>query len=359
MGLFGLFGKKEEKGKQRKGFHLLTVSGIEKLTEDAVKISFEVPAELADKYVYKAGQYLDVSVTVNETEELRSYSICSGQNENLSIGVKQLENGKVSAWLNQNVKTGDQLSISEPRGNFVLNSAAKKIVLIAAGSGITPVLSMAKGLSKSDVETVLVYGNRTERSIMFKNEIEALSSLRAIYFLSGETKEGYRSGRIDKENFTALIKEDLDLLKADGFYLCGPEGMISEVRQVLEFFGVKADKIHFELFTTPVEMTPGATHSVAAFSGISQVTAILDGEKVHFSLDAKGPTLLEASDKAGMDAPYSCKGGVCCSCRAKVLKGSAAMNVNYALTDEEVAQGYILTCQAHPTSEELTFSYDD
>lgn len=359
MGLFGLFGKKEEKGKLRKGFHHLSVSRVEKLTDEAIKISFDVPAELTEKYVYKAGQHLDISVPINGKEELRSYSICSGQNETLSIGVKQLENGKVSAWLNQNVKVGEQLFVSEPRGHFVLDTTAKKVLLIAAGSGITPVLSMAKERSKSASETILIYGNRKEDAIMFKSEIDALSSIKTVHFLSGETKEGYRTGRFNKDNFTALIKEDLELLKSDAFYLCGPEGMISEVRQTLEFFGVKPEKIHFELFTTPVEMSPGATQSVADFSGISHVTAILDGEKVHFDLDAKGPTLLEAADKSGMDAPYSCKGGVCCSCRAKILKGSASMKVNYALTDEEVAQGYILTCQAHPTSEELTFSYDD
>lgn len=359
MGLFGLFGKKEEKVKLRKGFHQLTVSNVQRLTEDAVKISFDIPLELKNNYQYKAGQHLDISLMINGIEELRSYSICSSRVEPLSIGVKKIENGKVSAWLNEEVKVGDQLIISEPRGHFTLDENASKIVLIAAGSGITPLLAMAKERSGSGAEAILIYGNRTTSSIMFKSEIDVLKPLRALFFLSGETKEGYRSGRINRENFTALIKEELELLKSDAFYLCGPEGMINDVKHVLEFFGVRSDKIHFELFTAPVEMEPGATQSVAEFSGVSKVTAILDGEKVHFELDSKGATLLEAADRSGMDAPYSCKGGVCCSCRAKVLKGSAMMKVNYALTDDEVAQGYILTCQAHPTSDELTFSYDD
>lgn len=359
MGLFGIFGKKEDKKNLRKGFHELKVKHIESITTDSVKITFEVPEELKKTYTFQPGQYLDLIVPVNGKEEHRSYSICSGQEEGLSIGVKALANGTVSKWLNSSLNEGDAIVVSEPRGNFLLDEKAESIVLIAAGSGITPVLSIAKKANGSNKKVRLIYGNRNEDSIMFREEIRALKNIQLIPFLSGETKEGYRSGRMDKDNFTALIKEDLDLLKADAFYICGPEAMIMDVRSSLEFFGVRGEKIHFELFTAPVQMESTSKQSVAAFEGTSHVQAILDGEKISFDLDAKGATLLEAADKAGLDAPYSCKGGVCCSCRAKVLKGSAMMKVNYALTDEEVAQGYILTCQAHPTSEELIFSYDD
>jgi ring-1,2-phenylacetyl-CoA epoxidase subunit PaaE len=273
--------------------------------------------------------------------------------------VKAFKNGLVSKFMNEALKVGDHILVSEPRGHFTIDEKAKSIVLIAAGSGITPVLSMAKFAEATKVSAALIYGNRTVSAIMFKEEIEELKSINCIHFLSGETKDGYRSGRLDKDNFTAVIKENLSILRSDAFYLCGPEEMIMDVRSTLEFFGVKSEKIHFELFTAPVLMESTSKQTVAVYEGISHVEVILDGEKTSFELNAKGATLLEAADKAGMDAPYSCKGGVCCSCRAKVLKGSALMKVNYALTDEEVAQGYILTCQAHPTSEELIFSYDD
>jgi len=359
MALFGLFGKKEAKQHLHKGFHELRVKSVERLTNESVKITFDITASLSKVYSFKPGQYLDLIIPLNGNEEHRSYSICSGENESLSIGVKSVQKGKVSKWLNESLHAEDLLTVSEPRGNFILDEKAKNIVLIAAGSGITPILSMAKKLNNDSSSAHLIYGNRTEASIMFKTEIDVLKHLTVHHYLSGETKKGFRSGRLDKENFTALIKEQLDLLKADVFYLCGPEGMIIDVKSTLEFFGVRSDKIHYELFTAPVQMESTAKQTVATFTGTSRVQAILDGETISFELEAKGHTLLEAADKAGIDAPYSCKGGVCCSCRAKVLKGSALMNVNYALTDEEVAQGYILTCQAHPTSEELIFSYDD
>jgi ring-1,2-phenylacetyl-CoA epoxidase subunit PaaE len=359
MALFGLFGKKESANKTRKGFHELRVSSVQRLTEESVKISLEVPEELKKSFSFKPGQYLDLIVTVHGKEEHRSYSICSGTNEPLTIGVKVLKDGLVSRFLNENLSVGDFLVVSEPRGHFTIDEKASSIVMISAGSGITPILSMAKFAQDTKRSVKLIYGNRTESSMMFRDEIEALKNIKITHFLSGETKEGFRSGRLDKDNFTALIKEDLDILKSDAFYLCGPEGMIKDIRATLEFFGVKSEKIHFELFTAPVDMESTSKQTVATFEGISHVQAILDSETYSFDLDAKGSTLLEAADKAGMDAPYSCKGGVCCSCRAKVLKGSALMKVNYALTDEEVVQGYILTCQAHPTSEELIVSYDE
>ncbi len=359
MALFGLFGKKEAKQHLRKGFHKLRVENVERLTNESVKITFDIPENLEKLYAFKSGQHLDLIVPINGKEEHRSYSICSGENEPISIGVKSIPKGTVSKWMNESLQKDDHILVSEPRGGFVLDEKSKNVVLIAAGSGITPILSMAKKLNSEQTSAHLIFGNRNESDIMFKNEIDSLNHLSITYFLSGETKKGFRSGRLDKENFTTLIKEQLDLLKADAFYICGPEGMIVDIKSTLEFFGVRSDKIHYELFTTPVEMESTSRQTVASFSGTSHVEVILDGEKISFDLESGGSTLLEAADKAGIDAPYSCKGGVCCSCRAKILKGSAVMKVNYALTDEEVDQGYILTCQAHPTSEELIFSYDD
>ncbi len=359
MGLFGKFKKDGNKKVVRKGFHQLEVSAVKKLTEDCVKIELSVPLDLKRKYVFKAGQYLDFIIDIDNKEEHRSYSICSGADEILSIAVKSISNGKVSKWFNELVKSGDAIWVSEPKGNFTLNESVKNVIGIAAGSGITPILSIAKELKQNGGTLNLVYGNRKIDSIIFKDEIAALNNVHVDHFLTGEKVDGYHEGRINKDSFTEWLKSDLNRLKSDAFFICGPEQMIMDVKATLTFFGVSNDKIRYELFTAPVLMESSSKKAVSSFDGLSKVKAILESEVVEFSLASKGGSLLEAAEKAGLDAPYSCKGGVCCSCRAKVLKGSAMMKANYALTDEEVEQGYILTCQAHPSSEELIFSYDE
>lgn len=359
MALFGIFKKDNDKKGTRKGFHQLEVAAVKKLTEDSVKIELNVPQDLKGKYIFKAGQYLDFSIDIDGKEEHRSYSICSGAEENLSIAVKSISNGKVSKWFNGAVKSGDAIWVSEPRGNFTLKESDKNVTAIAAGSGITPILSIAKELKQKGGMLNLVYGNRKINSIIFKDEIAALDNVKVDHYLTGEKVEGYHEGRINKDSFTEWIKADLNRLKSDAFFICGPEQLIMDVKATLTFFGVSNDKIRYELFTTPVLMESSSKKVVSTFEGVSKVKAVLESEVAEFSLATKGGTLLEAAEKAGLDAPYSCKGGVCCSCRAKVLKGSAMMKANYALTDEEVEQGYILTCQAHPTSEELIFSFDE
>jgi ring-1,2-phenylacetyl-CoA epoxidase subunit PaaE len=193
---------------------------------------------------------------------------------------------------------------------------------------------------------------------MFYDQIEKLEQTKCTFFFSKEQHEKGKNGRIDKENFTALMKENLQLLKADGFYLCGPEEMIKNVKDVLTFFGVSKSKIHFELFFAPIQTTEDQ-QTQSTFTGVSKVQVILDSETTHFDLDAHGKTILEMTETAGLDAPFSCRGGVCSTCKAKVLKGSATMTLNYSLTDKEVSEGYILTCQAHPTSDELIVSFDE
>lgn len=358
MGLFGLFGKKSTE-KTHKGFHDLTVSEIAKLTYDTVKVVFDLPVELKKEYNFKSGQYLDVIVEIDGSEERRSYSICSGTGEPLSIAVKAIEKGKVSGWFNKEAKVGNMIPVSVPKGNFTLPADAKNCVAIAAGSGITPILSIAKEVESRNGNLRLFYGNRNLNSIIFKDELESLKNTFVTHFLSGQTVEGMEQGRISKDSFTSVIKNDLSLLRADAYFICGPEEMILQVSEVLKFFGVPEKKIYFELFTTPVLMATKEEEVVAAFEGISQVKVILDGEAVNFELGGKGKTILEAVESEGMDAPFSCKGGVCCSCKAKVIKGSARMSMNFSLTDEEVKKGYILTCQAHPTSENLTISFDE
>lgn len=359
MALFGLFKKDKGSNSSKKGFFDLEVSTVEKLSSDTVKVSFVVPEELKSQFHFVPGQYLNFSVTLNGKEEHRSYSICSGPGEELAIAVKAVKSGNVSVWFNKEVLPGSILHVAKPMGGFTLKDSDKNIVAIAAGSGITPIISIAKALDKKGGKTQLFYGNRTKSSILFEHEIAGIGSLKTHHYLSGETLDGFSHGRLNKENFTNEIKSNLDILKADAFFICGPEGMIMEISETLKFFGVAESKIHFELFTTPVLMKSHETNVTSTFEGTSRVKAILDSEVAEFELGAKGKSLLEAVEKAGFDAPYSCKGGVCSSCRAKVLKGSAMMTSNYSLTDEDLKKGYILTCQAHPTSEELTITFDE
>lgn len=361
MGLFNKMFKKEEKPEitsvHHKGYHQIAIKNIEKVTADTVKISFDIPAELSSKYKFIPGQYLNLCAKLNEKEERRSYSICSGANEDLAIAVKAVKDGKISHWANDILQIGDKIEVSEPDGHFKWNEKDKTIVAFAAGSGITPILSIAKKIESIGGKMSLFYGNRTEDSIIFKSELGLLSKTNTRHFLSQENKEGFENGRITKEKISEIVKENLDLLKADGFFLCGPEELILNVKEVLTLFGVPKEKIHFELFTVPVLMKSVETPA-SNFSGKSSVTVIIDDEKVDFELDAKGKSILDHLTNKGYDAPYSCRGGVCCTCKAKVVEGKASMTLNYSLTDEEVAEGYILTCQAHPASEKLVITYD-
>jgi ring-1,2-phenylacetyl-CoA epoxidase subunit PaaE len=350
MGIFS-FLKSSDKNKKD---NVLLVEDIKNLTAEAKSISFQTPQD----FKFEAGQFIELSIEIDGKIERRSYSICSGPGESLTIGVKAVPGGKVSNWLMQNAKTGLGIHVSKPNGNFILNDETQDIVAIAAGSGITPIVSLAKALQKVNGKVTLVYGNKTESSIMFKDELNALSNIKTHHFLSQQEKEGYAHGRIDKGHLTELIKNNLELLKADGFYLCGPEEMILQSKETLEFFGIPESKIHFELFRPATILKPSGMIKTETFEGESKVQVILEGELYPLNLSADGKTILEAAEEAGADVPYSCKGGVCASCKAKVLKGDAKMDVNYTLTDKEVAEGYILTCQAHPNSAELIISFD-
>jgi len=354
MGLFNLFRKKEQTTKSSR-FHAITVSDIRRLNENAVQVFLEIPAELQKGFEYIPGQYLNFEIELNGEKYRRSYSICSGPNEPLAIAVKTVENGKISNWFNKELKKGDVLYVSAPEGNFTLQPELQNVVAIAAGSGITPIMSIAKSLPNGKVN--LFFGNRSIRESLFLEELKSMQNVQLKGFLSQEEAEGFGKGRIDKLNFTEIIKADLNILKADAFFICGPEGLIHDVRETLKFFGVNDKKIKFELFTAPVQTEE--IQDEQEFKGTSKVTVILDHEKQTLEMKAGNTTILDAVEKNGMDAPYSCRGGVCCSCKAKVLEGKATMRVNYSLTDEDVKNGYILTCQAHPASEILVVSFDE
>ena len=354
-----LFGKGGN-SKAPKGFYELTISAITKLTDDTVEVSFEIPKETQSYFKFTPGQYVNFAITINGNEERRSYSICSGPQEKLSVAVKQVETGKVSSWFNTTAAVGDAIFVSPPEGNFVRPKEAKNIVAIAVGSGITPIMSMAKAAETSDVRINLFYGSRSAKQIIFGDAISKLNHTKTTHFLSGEASDNAVNSRINKESFTQVIKSDLEILKSDGFFLCGPETMIVDIVEVLKTFGVSEDKVFYELFTTPTVLGSKTTSSTGgSFSGTSKVTVLLDDDEVSFDLAADGPSILDKVNKEGFDAPYSCKGGVCCTCKAKIIEGNATMTVNYSLTDKEVEDGYILTCQSHPASDVLKISYDD
>lgn len=349
-------------------FHQLKVKDIKKETAESVSIAFDIPLELANAFQFEAGQYITLRTTVNNEDIRRSYSICSAPYENeIRVGVKQVAQGKMSTFLNQSLHVGDVLSVMPPTGNFIAKNHTTNIIGIAAGSGITPVLSLLKTVLKAGGKFTLFYGNVNEQSAMFKKEIDDLlaknpSQLTVFYTYDEGKNNGLPEiacGRIDGKKMNAFIREDLAMLKADGFYICGPEPMIKSVDEALKYVGVASQKIHFELFTAPTKTAETSKPTnTSSFKGTSQLTVIMDGEEFNFDLNSDGATILDAAMQQGADAPFSCKGAVCCTCKAQVIEGSAMMDMNYALSDEEVADGFILTCQAHPTSEKVVVDYD-
>jgi len=359
MGLFDKIFKKQEKQEVApKGYYPLTVKELIRLTDDSIQLSFDVNSAPNDTFTYVPGQYVSIAVSINGKEERRSYSICSGPNEPLAIAIKRVENGVVSTWANSTVAVGDTIYVAPPQGNFTWEKSKGFVVAFAAGSGITPMLSIAKHLEQNVGEMRLYYGNKTRSSTMFLNELARLKNTKTNFAFSQESIDGAVRGRWSKDAVSTLIKENLTLLKADAFYVCGPEQLIKDVTDLLTLFGVAKSKIHFELFTTPVLLQQAINEKSVEFEGDSKVRVILDDENIQLTLNSKGMSVLDALNKEGYDPPYSCKGGVCCACKAKVMEGKATMTMNFSLTDEEVAEGFVLTCQCHPASEELVLSYD-
>ncbi len=353
-------------------FHPLTVAEVRRETPDTVSVAFDVPAELADTFSYTQGQYLTFKLKLDGEELRRSYSLCSSpaRNEKLRVAVKEVEQGRASAYFNRTVKAGDIIETMAPEGNFYteLNAAqAKHYVGFAVGSGITPIHSILHTVLLKEPQSrfTLVYGNRSIESVIFGRELDQLlqeysGRFKLLHVWSRQdTGVPELNGRID-ELKTAWLCREPEIVNADEFFICGPEAMIMQVSETLQKQGVKKEKIHFELFTTPVLMKSEATavDEATDFSGDAEITVIMDGIETAFTLSSKGMSILDAAIEAGADAPYSCKGAVCCTCKAKVTEGKAIMDMNYALTDREVAEGYVLTCQAHPQSGKVVVDYD-
>lgn len=350
-------------------FHTLKVKEVRRETKDAVSIAFDIPETLQSDYKFIPGQYLTLRTLVNGEDIRRSYSLCSAPFENeWRVAVKQVEGGRFSTFVNTQLKTGDELQVMTPMGNFQLEAnpiAQKSYVLFAGGSGITPILSILKQILTHEPlsDVTLFYGNRDFASIIFREEIEALKNnymtrLRVIHVLSHESLGNkIQKGLMDKQKCEDLHSAFLKGWNISEVYVCGPEVMMLAVKESFENLGVAKENIFFELFGTP-----GATPKKQTESNEPKINAnvhvILDGDMYDVAMDAS-ETILDAAYKAGADLPFACKGGVCCTCKAKIIEGEARMDVNYALEPDEVAAGYILTCQAHPTTEKLIVSFDE
>ncbi len=349
-------------------FYSLTISEVRRETEDAVSIAFDVPAEHKDKFTFLPGQYLTLKTTIANEEVRRSYSICAAPSDGeLRVAVKEIEGGKFSVHANRHLKPGMTLDSMLPMGNFKWqpSSTPAHVVGWAAGSGITPIMSIAKTVLESDASSTftLFYGNKNSNSIIFKDAFEDLKNtyvdrLEVHHILSREDQgSDITKGRIDAGKVKAFNEKFFEVGSTTAHFLCGPLGMIESVTETLESLGTPREKIHFELFNTTAA-TAAKKEVSALVSGTSVVTIVLDGEETCFEATGK-EFILDAALDAGADVPYACKGAVCCTCRAKVIEGSAEMVLNYALVEDEVKDGYILTCQAHSTSEKVVVSFDE
>ncbi len=347
---------------RRTDFHRLTVSRVEALTGDSAAITLSVPADLAGVFAFAPGQTL----TVRRGGERRTYSICAPAGAAPRIGVREVAGGAVSGWLVHALKAGDILEVQAPGGTFTPDlSVPGRHVLIAAGSGITPMMSIAASVLAADEQSTvtLLYGNRRSDTVMFADEVADLKDayparMRLVHVLSREAQEvELFSGRLDASRLTELLSATVDVRAVDHWWLCGPFGMVTDAIAVLHAQGVERARIHRELFWVGDDPPVTATHEDAPVGDGASLTVILDGRSSTLTLPP-GTPVLDGAQRVRPDLPFACKGGVCGTCRARVTSGSAVMRRNYALEPREVAAGYVLTCQALPQTDAVTVDYD-
>jgi ring-1,2-phenylacetyl-CoA epoxidase subunit PaaE len=353
-------------------FNKLRVTEVKRETADTVSVSFDVPSDLRSEYAFRHGQYLTLKKDISGEDVRRSYSICSGPGEDLRVAVKEVEGGLFSGFANRELKAGDELEVMTPMGNFtapIHPDKAKQYLLIAAGSGITPMMSIIKTVlnEEPDSELTLIYGNRFFHSIVFRDELEDLKDrhlgrLRIFHVLSGEANEvDLFAGRIDEEKLRRFFATFLKADSPDEVFICGPAPMIETATESLKNLGISAEKIRFELFTSPKgslwkERRPEVAEELKGKS--SKVAVTLYGQQWELEVPFS-ETILDAAIAKGLDLPFSCKGGMCCTCRAKVNDGKVDMLVNYALEPGEVEDGYVLTCQSRPASDAVAVNFDE
>lgn len=358
-------------------FYPLRIKAVRPETDTAVCVSFDVPDEFADKFHFTQGQFLTLKADIDGEDLRRSYSICCGVDDGeLQVGIKRVRDGKFSNYANDNFKVGDEVEVTPPQGSFFTaldEKNRKNYMCIAAGSGITPILSNIKTILANEPQSriTLIFGNRRSNSMMFR---DALCFLKNRYIerfqwinIMDEEDQGsdLLNGRIDNEKGSALHRSRLiDIRKTDEALICGPEAMMSEVSRGFRASGLAESQIHYELFAHSAEDSQQrlekAHHRVETYGEekTSRVTVIADGRSVAYNLTTVGENILDASMHNGLDVPYSCKAGVCSTCKAKLINGEVDMDIIHGLEPHEIEAGYVLTCQAHPISDEVTIDFD-
>lgn len=352
-------------------FHPLTVKEIRKETPDAVSVVFDVPENLQKQFAYNAGQNLAIKAIINGKEVRRSYSLCTAPFENTwKVAIKKVEGGLFSVYANGKLKKGDVLEVMPPAGNFntpLHPDNKKNYVAVAAGSGITPVLSLIKSILKTEQQSfvTLVFGNRSRSSVLFFEELEAIKNkymdrFSLVHIFSREkTEVELTHGRVTKDKLKEL-STIINYSDTDDFFLCGPEQMIFTAKDFLESQGIDKKKIHFELFSSSENNNPAQLSKEEVSSPGSNITLTVDGRSFSFDIPAGNTTtILDAALKLGADLPYACKGGMCCTCKAKLLEGKVKMDVHWGIEDDEIEKGYILTCQSHPVTKKVVVDFDE
>jgi len=352
--------------RRRPQFHPLTVARVERLTDDAVAVTFDVPEELAEDYRFKPGQALTLRRVDGDRDERRSYSICAPMGAAPRVGVREVPGGFFSSYLVHEVTPGDVIEVLPPSGTFTADlTVPGDHVFVVAGSGITPALSLAGTVLRDGTSTVTVfYGNRRTNTVMFADELADLKDahgprLQLVHVLSREPRDTeLTSGRLDGDRLRTLVEAFVDVPHVDHWWLCGPHGLVTGARELLADLSVPGERVHQELFyvdDVPPQPVRGDEQTVQGPS--SQVTVVLDGRSTTLALPMDEP-VLDSAQRVRSDLPFACKGGVCGTCRARVTEGEVDMRRNYALEPDEVAAGYVLTCQSLPRSDAVTVDFD-
>ena len=355
-------------------FHPLRVKSVRPESEEALVVAFEVPSELAEQFRFTHGQHLTLRRTIGGNEERRSYSICAAPSEGvLQVGIRKVPGGVFSSWLHESVKPGDTLEVMTPEGRFFVPldpTAARHYLGIAGGSGITPILSILKAVLGAEPKSrfTLLYGNRRQRSTMFAEELEDLKNrylsrlVLHMVFSQEATDLPLYNGRIDRAKIGEFLATLVDAGGIDHAFVCGPHGVNDEAEAALLAAGVAAERIHIERFGIPDEAGPGKRAVQPAREGDAadaRVTIIRDGVAREIEFHSAQGNILDAAAAAGLEVPFSCKSGVCCTCRSKLIEGQVRMERNFALEKHEVAAGFVLTCQSHPLTERVVLSFDE
>jgi ring-1,2-phenylacetyl-CoA epoxidase subunit PaaE len=355
-----------------RGFHALRIEEVRRETADAVSVRFAIPEALAESFRFRAGQHLTLRAEIGGEDVRRTYSVCAAPADNeIRIAIKQMPGGKFSGWANAQLRAGQSIEVLPPMGRFVLpesDGASPRYAALAGGSGITPVLSILKTVLQTMPQSrfTLLYGNRDSASIMFLEELAALKNrfldrLEVYHFLENEAEEiELFNGRLDRAKCEDAMAALVDVKTTDAFFICGPGPMMDAAEAVLLSRSVPADRIFIERFTTsaPTAEQLARNEALERKAAGTGLVVTLDGRRSRIGFDAGKGNILESVQAAGLPAPYACKSGVCTTCRAKIVSGTVTMKKNYGLSETEIAQGYILTCQAVPTSDEVVLNYD-